>query len=322
MFFARVLDRGSLREHIVVMKNIHFIRWRQILVAFLVLCTGSSCGAPPPPPRSDSDLNILFQLRIREQYDILCLKTEGVYPDSLCILPEESVAPVWSPDRSRFVFSHERDRHFALAIADADGGNLQYLTSDTADNFNIASWFPSGDSIVFSTNRNGNKDLYTIRTDGSGLAPLLADSADEWHPVITPDGRRMVYVSDATGRPRIWALDFASQKRLLVFKPDSLTAEFEPAISPDGLYLAYSRVVRRDNARNFDIVVYDLVKNTADLIITDPAMDRYPRFSQDGKKILFHSDRTGVNALYIYDRDSRTTRPLNVGTLNSAYGDW
>lgn len=304
------------------MKKTHFVRQRQLNVALVVLLTGLSCGSPAPTPRSDSALDILFQVRLHEQYNILCLKTEGVYPDSVCVLPDEAVTPVWSPDHTQFVFSHERNRHFDLAISDADGGNLNYLTSDSADNFNIASWFPSGDSIVFSTNRNGNMDLYTVHVDGSGLAPIVADSANEWHPVITPDGRRMVYVSDITGRPRIWALDFASGKNVMVFKPDSLTAEFEPAISPDGLYLAYSRVIRGDNPRNFDIVVYDLVKNVADLIIVDPAMDRYPRFSRDGKKILFHSDRTGVNALYIYDRETRTTRPPNVGTVNSAYGDW
>jgi len=314
------LDRAFSPLHIIAMNN-HRLNRRQLAVAVIVILTlGTCCGAPAP--QTGPELNILFQIKLRNQYDILCLKTEGVYPDSVVVLPRESVTPVWSPDHSKFVFSQERNDQFDLAVADADGGNVRYLTADTANDFNIASWFPHGDSIVFATDRNGNLDIYSIHADGTNLVPIIADSANEWHPIITPNGQRMLYVSDVTGRPRIWAFDFPSGQRRMVFKPDTLTADFEPAISPDGLFLAYSRLVHGDNPENFDIVLYDLIKNTADLIVADPATDRYPRFSPDGTKILFHSNRTGVFTLYMFDRGTRTTRPVNTGTVNSSHGDW
>lgn len=302
------------------MKRFHLCRWRLVIAALLVPMLGLACSTETGPP--EPELEILFQVRLRAQYDVLCLKTEGVYPDSVGVLAGEVVLPIWSPDHSKFVCSNVRNGHFDVAVIDADGANVRYVTADTADNFNIASWFPSGDSIVFATNRNGNLDIYLTPLDSIALTPLVTDSSNEWHPVVTPDGRRMLFVSDRTGRPRIWALDFVRNTRGMAFRPDSLTADFEPAISPDGRYLAYSRVVHGDDPGNFDIVVYDLIDNVADLIITDPAMDRFPRFSRDGSYILFHSNRTGTNALYIYDRATRTTRPVNTGTVNSSYGDW
>jgi TolB protein len=310
----------SQRAHIVAMKQMRTCRRRLAITALFVLILGLACGTETRQP--EPELNILFQVKLKNQYDVLCLKTEGIYPDSVAVLPGNAVTPVWSPDHTKFVFSHERNNHFDVAVADADGSNLHYLTSDTADNFNIASWFPSGDSLVFATNRDGNLDIYSIHADGTGLRPVATDQANEWHPIITPDRKRMLFLSDRTGRPRIWALDFAGKYRRMIFKPDTLTADFEPAISPDGRYLVYSRVVRGDDPNNFNIVVYDLVKDVADLIIIDPATDRYPRFSPDGLKILFHSNRTGTNALHVYDRATKTTRALNTGAANSAYGDW
>ena len=284
----------------------------------LVLASSSGCQTR----KADSALSILFQVKIRTDYDIYRLQTEGVYPDSVAVLPEDAVQPIWSPDRSKFVFSHHRNGHFDIAIADADGSHLRYLTADTADDINIASFFPSGNRVVFSTNRNGNLDLYTVNTDGANLAPLVTDSSNEWHPIVTANSKLVVFVSDRTGVPRLWVMDLATKKQQLVMKSDSMTAEFEPCISPDARFIAFSLVTRGKDPKNFNIAVYDLVEKKARVIIDDPAMDRWPRFSKDGTRILFHSNRTGTDALYIYDRVARTTRALNTGTINASFGDW
>ena len=288
------------------------------LVWVLVLVSSSGCQTKQP---ADTGLSILFQVKIKTNYDIYRLRTEGVYPDSVAVLPEDAVQPIWSPDRSKFVFSHHRNGHFDLAIADADGSNRRYLTADSANDINVASFFPTGDRVVFSTDRNGNLDLYTINTDGAGLTPLVTDSSNEWHPVVTPNGKLVVFVSDRTGVPRLWVLDLARAGQQLVMAQDTMTAEFEPCISPDARFIAFS-MVKRTDPKNFDIAVYDLVEKKAKIVIDDPAMDRWPRFSKDGSKILFYSNRTGTNALYIHDRVNRTTRALNTGTINSSFGDW
>jgi len=306
--------------HIAIMKT-STSSWPQLAVSvILVFVLGSSCSRQAKQP--DPGLNILFQVKLKNQYDVYRLKTEGVYPDSAAVVDGDAVQPIWSPDRSQFVFSNYRNGHFAIAIADADGSNLRYLTADTADNINIASWFPSGDKIVFSSNRLGNLDIFSIKTDGTQLIPLVTDSSNEWHPIVMPNGKRMLFVSDRTGRPRIWGLDFARGARRMILPPDSLSFDIEPCISPDGRVLAYCRVVGGKDSQNFDIALYDLVTKTSTLITTDPAMDRWPRFSRDGSRILFHSNRTGTNALHVYDIRRRTIRPLNTGTINSSYGDW
>ncbi len=302
------------------------------LLMLVTACTGQSdesgktdlaeSGKTEPAETANSELDILFQVKLKNVYDIYRLTTIGKYPDSVAVYPLDVVQPIFSPDRSQFVFAHERNGHYDLAIANVDGSNLRYLTADTADNFNIASFHPDGQSIVFSTNRNGNLDIYSMKIDGSELTPVITEPSNEWHPIFASQGTRLIFNSDQTGRPRIWVRDFAKGITRMVIPLDTLSADIEPAISPDNRFLAYTKIRRTENGSNFDIVIFDLVENKAEQITTEPAMDRWPRFSPDGQRLLFHSNRTGVNALYIYDRETKTTKPINTGTVNSAFGDW
>jgi len=304
------------------MKTIIQTWLRLAVTSALVLVIGSSCGCQTNHQHSDSELNILFTVKMINRYDVYRLRTEGVYPDSVAVMDGDVVQPIWSPDRSKFVFSYFRNEHFDIAIADADGSNLRFLTADSANNFNIASWFPSGDKIVFSSDRLGNPDIFSINLDGTGLTPLVTDSAKDWHPIITPNGKEMLFVSDRTGRPRIWSLNFADSTQRLYLPVDTLCADFEPCLSADGRYLAYTRMIFGKEKPNSEITLFDLVAGRRHTIASDPATDRWPRISMNGNLILFHSDRSGTNALYVYDIKRKTTRALNTGTINSSYGDW
>jgi len=316
------LDGTHCSLHIMAMKtNIH-CRLPLVVALLMAVAIGSlsGCQSKQSENGADTDLGILFQVKLRNQFDIFRTRTEGVYPDSVVIYPNDVVQPIWSPDRTRFVFAGARDDRFDLAIADSNGANMRFLTSDTANNFNIASWFPDGNKIVFASDREGTMDIYALNLEEPGVARIVGGPDAEWHPIITPDGRRMLFVSDRTGRPRIWVMDFPTNQQVLVMPPDSMTAEFEPAISPDGKFLAFSRATK--DVEGFDIFLYNLVDETLEQLTTDPAMDRWPRFSRDGTQILFHSLRTGTPALHVYDRATKTVRVLNTGAVNSSFGDW
>ncbi len=289
-----------------------------ILCSLLVGCLG--CSGKEESPQSEFD--ILFQVQLRYQFDIFRYHTEGTYPDSIATLPGEEVMPIWSPDHQRFVFSHAREEHFDVAIADADGSNLQYVTADTFDNVNIASWHPAGDRIFFSSRRGGQTDIYSIRTDGTMLTPIVTDTSNQWHPIVTPNGRRLLFMSDRTRRPRIWGMELATGEVAFAFPPDPEYTDLDPAISPDGKFLAHARVKIGGDPRDVDIVLRDLVNNTVEVIVDTPSVDRYPRFSPDGRRILFHSNRTGTDALYYYDRDTKSVSLVPTSTINASFGDW
>ena len=72
----------------------------------------------------------------------------------------------------------------------------------------------------------------------------------------------------------------------LTFDPGLQT---DPAISPDGQFVAYTA----DTSGNFDIWVRAVAGGNAIQITTDPAHDWQPHWSPDGHRLVFRSERRG-----------------------------
>jgi Tol biopolymer transport system component len=66
-------------------------------------------------------------------------------------------------------------------------------------------------------------------------------------------------------------------------------------LSPNGHRLALDQ---RDKEGNTDIWVIDLDRGVPDRLTFDPATDEYPRFSPDGKQIVYTSRRSGVRRMF------------------------
>lgn len=69
-------------------------------------------------------------------------------------------------------------------------------------------------------------------------------------------------------------------------------------LSPDGTRVALD--VQDDNR---DIWVWDLRRQTLTRLTTDPALDRMPVWTRDGRRIIFGSDREGSNSLFWQSAD-------------------
>ncbi len=93
-------------------------------------------------------------------------------------------------------------------------------------------YLPSGTPANFSGARLFIKELRSGRT-----VPLLPGNANSWRPVVSPDGRRVAFFSDASGSPQLWLHDVASGKSRPIgaekIKPKLWPGD-EACWSPDG----------------------------------------------------------------------------------------
>ena len=110
-------------------------------------------------------------------------------------------APLWTPDGSRIVFEGDGSLHWVSA----DGGTPPEPIGPRG-HFHAQAWSPSGDVIAIALSREGSR-LVEL-SPMSDAAPRVVVEAPAGAAVtgaaLSPDGRWLAYVSDATGQEEIW----------------------------------------------------------------------------------------------------------------------
>ena len=95
------------------------------------------------------------------------------------------------------------------------------------------------------------------------------------------------------------------------------TADYNPALSPDGKKVAYVSFIRWHNP-NDEIFVIDINTKSNERLTANTATDSNPTFSPDGSKIAFESNRTGINSeIYIMDANGTNQEQLTQTETNN-----
>ncbi len=170
---------------------------------------------------------------------------------------------------------------------------------------------PDGNFIGYTASYNGNQDIYVMPTLGGVPTRVTYDSHTDrmldWHP----DGERILFASDrqvATRQPK---------KFFLVSKDGGMPEELKvpygelASFSPDGNRLAYITKItenypfkRYRGGLSSDVIVYDLLEDTAINITNNHGNDGKPTWAKD--KIYFLSDQAENMRLNIWAYDPVT----------------
>ena len=103
----------------------------------------------------------------------------------------------WSPDGGEMAYCafRERDgrRDVDVYTIPAAGGEERRLTFE---GFNDGpEYSPDGEYIWFNSTRSGLMQLWRMRRDGSGQTQMTFTERNNWFGHVSPDGRRVVYLS-------------------------------------------------------------------------------------------------------------------------------
>jgi len=154
---------------------------------------------------------------------------------------------------------------------------------------------PQGDRLAYST-FTIDRDVYRAELSPGGGGPpvkLIASTrADQW-AMYSPDGRRIAFFSNRSGNYETWLAnaDGSQQRQLTSFAGPVVTS---PTWSPDGRQIVLD-VILENTA---DIYAIAVEGGQPRRLTTDPANDRLPTFSRDGRWIYFASDRTGEQQVW------------------------
>lgn len=128
----------------------------------------------------------------------------------------------------------------ALVIADAEGRVARTLAAPEENvSWDAPRWSPDGTRIaVARAGAWGMYDVVVMDTAGRIVRELTSDRALDMTPAWSPDGRYVVFSSDRTGIPNLYAYDLQGDRLLQV--SSVLTGAFQPDVSPDGRSIAFS----------------------------------------------------------------------------------
>jgi len=164
-------------------------------------------------------------------------------------------SPTWSPDGKKIAFSRAyRDSdnisQKEIWIMNADGSELTQIKSLKGG----GPYFTQYGKIVFHSEFKGKEsEISKTDIDGNNIVQLTDNDADEWHPEVSPDGKKIAFMSDRDGNFEIYVMnmDGSNQKRLTNNDVD----DWYPSWSPDGSQLMYSS--KTDGIRDIYIMNTD-----------------------------------------------------------------
>jgi Tol biopolymer transport system component/DNA-binding winged helix-turn-helix (wHTH) protein len=148
-------------------------------------------------------------------------------------------------------------------------------------------WTPD-DRLVYGSNASGQLNIWTMNADGSQTKQLTYTSQPDVKPVVSPDGRFIVFVSWRTGTSHLWRMntDGTGVKQLT-----NGDAETYPDISPDGRWVVY--LSASQNRAGLWKIASD---GSGEAVkITDANMLLFPAVSPDGKQLAcFYVDGPNI----------------------------
>ena len=135
----------------------------------------------------------------------------------------------------------------------------------------------------------GNGRVRTLREPAAVIASTRADQS----PQISPDGKRIAFVSERDGYLEIWvsAIDGSNPSQLTTLKGPRSGS---PKWSPDGRQIVFDSLASGNN----DIWVAGSEGGSARQITKEPSNDARPSWSRDGRWIYFRSDRSGSQQIW------------------------
>ncbi len=172
--------------------------------------------------------------------------------------------------------------------------------------------------LIYFAERDNNYDLYQMNLTTRVEVRLTTAASSELYPAVSPDGSQIAYMSDADGDYDIYVmrLDDRVPHRLT----DNAVTDRTPAWSPDGQWIVFSSDVRGDGSHD----LYEVHPDGSGLQPLYGSADQrssYPRWTIDGRSILFTSGSVADAATWEIQRLDLETKSLTALTHNDVI-DW
>ena len=214
--------------------------------------------------------------------------------------------PVFSPDGQSIVFMSNRNNgDWELYMIGIDGSGMRRLTRHPGwDGY--ASFSPDGEWLVFDRSDDTASGPHLLNIATGAIEAFNSYSVTTAGNVWTPNGEHMVYwQEDASGNRDLFMHHFSNGGTEPVTESADMN-EHDPAVSPDGNYLAFA--VNLDEGSALDIL--DLTRWTRSRIVSSSGYLYGLSWSHDSTQISYNTDEDGDQDIYLISLDGEVLTRL------------
>jgi TolB protein len=237
----------------------------------------------------------------------------------------DAADPAWSPDGRRIAYQSDPGGEYDLWVMNGNGTGQHRILRDAGWDDEQPSWSPDGRRLVFSRcSPLFECDIAVINADGSGMHVVMAGHRVHTAPNFSPDGRWILFASDRGGLlSAVWKVR-ASGGNAVRLTPARLEA-FAPDWSANGTRIVFTN----DCCLPFSEVYVMHADGSHITRLTRAAaghQNSFARFSPDGRRIVFMSDRafsdSCCNDLYTMGADGSGVRRVTHVGASGELADW
>jgi Tol biopolymer transport system component len=318
-------------------------------------------GVEAQPALSPDGRSVAFVSNRDGQWDIYVGLVGGGSLVRITNDPNVEMRPRWSPDGARLLYARLNETGlYDLWVAPALGGAARRLVL----NATYPTWSPDGRSIAYGAggviwlcdasgehpraitspeaplshvepafSHDARRLAFVVRSSGPygelaildlgtrSVKTITRDGALAWSPVWSPDDRFIYFASSRGGTTNVWKIPSASGE------PEQITAgqgaDSDIDLSADGKRLVFSTF--RINLNLAEVSLEPASLGRKKWLTSDAARGELgPRYSPDGRRIAYFSNRGGAEreAIWVMDEDGANPTELVEDDYVNVFPRW
>lgn len=235
-------------------------------------------GAPALSPKGDKlvylsdksdymDIRLISTIDAKDKGRIVKGQRSDLFEQMHWLRPGMS----WSPDGKQITFAAKAGEMDRLYIIDVRRRKIVKDFKLGLDGVYSPSWSPDGKKIAFMGLKGIQSDIYVLTLEDEKLSRLTRDIFSDMDPRWSPDGTELVFVSD--------------RKNYLGKAPVGFKMQDHD----------YSQK---------DIYILNVESQNISRFTDTPNEEKSPAFSPDGSKLVYISDESGIDNIYVHDRSA------------------
>lgn len=243
------------------------------------------------------------------------------------------VTPIYLPPKPGFKtggflyvsYQLGQPKIFIASLKDSKKNRLSYLSGNQL----MPAISQQRDKVAFICDVTGNPDLFLqpFNTEKGAIGKpqqiFSAKQATQGSPTFSPDGKKIAFVSNKDGSPKIYVIQIPNPGTNLKDIKATLISKINrensaPSWSPDGTKIAYCSLTKGER----QIWVYDFNTNQETQITHGPSHKENPSWAPNSLHLVYNSSDSNSSELFIINLNQPEATQISFGPGEKRFPNW